>query len=1008
MASTYELIVQAVDQTRKPLNNIDKNLQRLEKRSAGVTKALKGVGGVLAGIVTGRAASGIISITSEFEDLQDTLNSVTGSAAAGAKAFDFVSKFATQTQFDVADLSNTFIKLQGAGIKPTEKLLRTFTDAAAVTTDQVGTLEAITDLFSRTVSGGLGLEELNRLADRGIPAFKILEEQLGITRLEVSEFGKTADGAKKITEALARGINERFGGATQDKMDNLSTSMSNFRIAVRLAANNLGKEFRPQLTGAINDATKFITTNNELIKSMGVGLKTAIEGTAASIKFLADNFELIKNAALSVLFIQGAASAINFLKSINRLTGGVGIAALSFGKMTKAVGNVITKLPLIGTSLGTIGRVALRVAPLLTNPFTAIPTVIAGAVAGGLYFFRDNIIKVGETSARLGDVVKAVFNLIGRFATTTASNMWEGFKSFFNSTTSGISELGSNFVEGFKKYAAVAYDTANNILNAFVVAFVGIKQTIMNLPAVFGGVFTAIGSMATDFAKALGGKFSNLFEGLKMIAGGEFTAGFAKIGEDTGFSFMDSLNKALAEIPPVIPDVDVEGIMGVDRIGQAGTAIKDTMDSIATSVSTTISDMAAPLVGSVETELKAMRDAAAASEAAALKAEQARQLVALRNLEAAHGAEYYAQKAREAALAEEELKAASDAAYEASLKRVSASGAITSAMQQEILDLKDLRAALANASEIARMLGISESELTKRLQEQINVLTGNTEASTKNGNAKTTQLSVVQRLIKGYKDEKSELAQLENALMDVDKIAKANNITRSEARKLIEEEIAARKGLTQSTKDEGETIKDFSEKINDAIRSNADTLSSDMARSLAQGKNVLTDFKGFINRTLDDILTMIIQKNITDPLVAQLTGAVAGKVGGGGGLGGFLGSLLGGGMGGGGGGFSLGGVGAFMSKIPIIGGLFRANGGAVTGGKPYIVGERGSELFVPNTTGSIVPREELGGGNTANVTFNINAFDTKDAVQTLVENRDTITAIVSDSFNKQGRKGIIS
>jgi hypothetical protein len=48
------------------------------------------------------------------------------------------------------------------------------------------------------------------------------------------------------------------------------------------------------------------------------------------------------------------------------------------------------------------------------------------------------------------------------------------------------------------------------------------------------------------------------------------------------------------------------------------------------------------------------------------------------------------------------------------------------------------------------------------------------------------------------------------------------------------------------------------------------------------------------------------------------------------------------------------------------------------------------------------------GGNTANITFNINAFDTKDAVQTLVENRDTITAIVSDSFNKQGRRGIIS
>lgn len=39
----------------------------------------------------------------------------------------------------------------------------------------------------------------------------------------------------------------------------------------------------------------------------------------------------------------------------------------------------------------------------------------------------------------------------------------------------------------------------------------------------------------------------------------------------------------------------------------------------------------------------------------------------------------------------------------------------------------------------------------------------------------------------------------------------------------------------------------------------------------------------------------------------------------------------------------------------------RAFGGSVTGGSPYLVGERGREVFIPNTSGRIVPNSALGG-----------------------------------------------
>jgi tape measure domain-containing protein len=51
---------------------------------------------------------------------------------------------------------------------------------------------------------------------------------------------------------------------------------------------------------------------------------------------------------------------------------------------------------------------------------------------------------------------------------------------------------------------------------------------------------------------------------------------------------------------------------------------------------------------------------------------------------------------------------------------------------------------------------------------------------------------------------------------------------------------------------------------------------------------------------------------------------------------------------------------------------FRANGGPVTGGSPYIVGERGPELFVPGRSGSIVPNNQLAGGGDTIVNGGIN------------------------------------
>ncbi len=50
-----------------------------------------------------------------------------------------------------------------------------------------------------------------------------------------------------------------------------------------------------------------------------------------------------------------------------------------------------------------------------------------------------------------------------------------------------------------------------------------------------------------------------------------------------------------------------------------------------------------------------------------------------------------------------------------------------------------------------------------------------------------------------------------------------------------------------------------------------------------------------------------------------------------------------------------------------------ANGGRPPVGKPSIVGERGPELFVPSSAGTVIPNHSLGGGVTNNIVVNVDA-----------------------------------
>jgi len=248
MATVDELIVQIKADTKdlnKKLKQTNKQLEKTGKEAKQAGTSMKGafstgkIAVVAATAAMVKSVSSIAKVGMQFEDLKDSLDQVFGSMQAGDAAMQNVFKFAQTTPFQIEDATKAFIALKSAGIEPSMDMLQTFADTASVSVDQLGTFEALIRMVQRSASGGMGLEELNMISDRGIDVLGILGEKLNLTKDDIAKFGKTADGAAKMVKALTEGLQEKFGGAMEAKMDNLSTKTSNMTIAFKLLANDV-------------------------------------------------------------------------------------------------------------------------------------------------------------------------------------------------------------------------------------------------------------------------------------------------------------------------------------------------------------------------------------------------------------------------------------------------------------------------------------------------------------------------------------------------------------------------------------------------------------------------------------------------------------------------------------------------------------------------------------------------------------------------------------------------
>ena len=377
----------------KSINQSEKQVDKFSKNS---TAGIGRIGAALAALGGVAAIKGIVATGAAFQDLQNSLNVVFGGVEEGAAAFDRVNQFAASTQFSVQTLTGAFIQLQGAGIEPTDRLLQTFADTASVSTDGAGFLTAALDLLTRTTQGGLGLMDIQRLEDRGVPAFRLIAEETGIARKEVSKFGKTAAGAKTITDGLIAGLNRKFGGALATQV-----GLINFEL------NQLG------------DATdKF---QKALFDTFADDAAVGIQGLTAAINKLAENMDgllqigkgLAQLITVILLFIPAAKALKAASFAMTKLKGSASLLAASGPKLTsffKNTGSSIYKgiTEPVRTASKAISRLMQRNGAWVQSTSIAtkkVSTVWKGDVLSPIGRTKLAFMKAGEGLLWLGGAV---------------------------------------------------------------------------------------------------------------------------------------------------------------------------------------------------------------------------------------------------------------------------------------------------------------------------------------------------------------------------------------------------------------------------------------------------------------------------------------------------------------------------------------------------------------------------------------------------------------------------
>lgn len=316
MAKLGDLVVRIGADTR----DLNKSLGRVQRNMRSMTGNFERLGQTMTRSLTlPLAAFGAAAIKSaaDLETLETSFVSLTGGAEQAAAMMKQLNEFTAATPFQIENVANAARQLIASGteISQVNEQLQFLGDIASTSGSSI---EEIAAIFAKVnAKGKVELENLNQLAERGIPIFKALADATG---LPADALGAGAVSVEQFNQVL-KGFAEE-GGFAAGAMERLSkTAEGRFSTALdnaKLALANMGKQVLPlvnegleKITGLFQGLAKLSPTTLKMAGAMAavaasIGpLLTLVPKIIAGITALKGAFLLTTPAILGVAAVVG-------------------------------------------------------------------------------------------------------------------------------------------------------------------------------------------------------------------------------------------------------------------------------------------------------------------------------------------------------------------------------------------------------------------------------------------------------------------------------------------------------------------------------------------------------------------------------------------------------------------------------------------------------------------------------------------------------------------------------
>jgi len=328
------------ESAKKGGKEVEQGLDKAKKSTDGFGKSMKDlknfIGAAFAVDTLMQFGKAVVNTTAEFQKMEAVLTNTLGSGSAAKIAMDQIVNFAQKTPFQVAELTDAFVKLANRGFVPTMKQMTSMGDLASSVGKSFDQLaEAILDAqsgeFERLKEFGIKSQVAG---DNVIFTFKGIQTEVQKSDKAIQDYLISLGQMKGVAGAM-ESISKTTGGAISNLQDNIvgffkdigdsSTGFINWFIKDLNRAITSIRYFSETLEG-LNPFTDISEKSEEFRKFL---LKTSEATTDAGMAFkdFAASFDkvdikkILGDNRFRELFIQSLVKEGQSLKEAESLWG---------------------------------------------------------------------------------------------------------------------------------------------------------------------------------------------------------------------------------------------------------------------------------------------------------------------------------------------------------------------------------------------------------------------------------------------------------------------------------------------------------------------------------------------------------------------------------------------------------------------------------------------------------------------------------------------------------------